>query len=132
MGSMRSKTKLSPRLRGNTQTHTWTDCYNPPPTLRLMNAKPLRHHSIANDHIYNYYINLLGWHHLSFQTFQTFFHWLIGFNSTFPLTINNDAIIKAVTSSIHTTFKSLHVHFSRFTLSLHTCISHKFSSFTHF
>ena len=29
MGSTRSETKLSPRLRRNTQT----DCYNPPPTL---------------------------------------------------------------------------------------------------
>ena len=34
MGSMRSETKLSPRLRRNTHTHT--DCYNPPPTLGLI------------------------------------------------------------------------------------------------
>ena len=52
-----------------------------------------------------------------------------GFNSTFTLTINNNAIIKTVTSRINITFKSLHVHYSQFTLSL--CISYKFSSFTH-
>ena len=34
IGSTRSETKLSPRLRGNTQT----DCYNPPPTLGLITS----------------------------------------------------------------------------------------------
>ena len=67
-----------------------------------------------------------SWYHLF--TFRTFFIGP-GFNSTFPLTINNNAIIKAITSRLHITFKSLHVHFSQFTLSLG--ISRKFSSFTH-
>ena len=31
---------------------------------------------------------------------------------------DNNAIIKAVTSRLHITFKSLHVHFSQFTLSM--------------
>ena len=68
------------------------------------------------------------WHHASFHIWDIF-SFGPGFSSTFPLTINNNAIIKAVTSSLHITFKSLHIHFSQFTLSLR--ISHKFSSFTH-
>ena len=63
--------------------------------------------------------------------FSHFGHFFIGpgSDSTFPLTINNNAIIKAVTGRLHITFKSLHVHFLQFILSLH--ISYKFSSFTH-
>ena len=36
MGSTRSETKHSPRLRRNRHTQTQTDCYNPPPTLGLI------------------------------------------------------------------------------------------------
>ena len=67
-----------------------------------------------------------SWHHLF--TFRKIFFGP-GFNSTIPLTINNNAMNKAVTSRLHITFESLHVHFSQFTLSL--CSSHKFSSITH-
>ena len=63
----------------------------------------------------------------SFHISDIFHQSWIQFN--IPLTINNNAIIKTVTSRLHITFKSLHIHFSQFTLSL--SISHKFSSFTH-
>ena len=72
--------------------------------------------------------------------FSHFGHFFIGpgFNSTFPLIINDNAIIKAVASRLHTTFKSLHVYtlftiyiiFTYFTY-YYYYYYFKFSSFTH-
>ena len=89
-----------------------------------LSAEPSWQHSIANDHIYKL-LDLGG------IIFSHFGHSFIGpgFNSTFPLTINNTAIIKAVTSRLHITFKSLHytLHSLHY---LYASISHKLSSFT--
>ena len=80
-----------------------------------MNALKCRtswQHSIANDHIYKTTINLIG------MILSHLGHFFIGsgFNSTFPLTINNNAIIEAVTSRLHITFNC----FKSFTYTFHS------------
>ena len=83
---------------------------------------------VATQHSKKTHLQLLDLVGIIFSHFRRFFIGP-GFNVTFPLTINNNAIIKAVTSRLHITFESLYIHFSQFTLSLR--ISRKFSSFTH-
>ena len=50
MGSTRSETKLSPRLRRNRHTDTQTDCYKPPPMLGLINDLITAHHCMVTVH----------------------------------------------------------------------------------
>ena len=47
------------KLRGNTHTQTWTDYYNPPPTLRLQSTTLLYYSSYEIGHNNNRMVQII-------------------------------------------------------------------------